>query len=238
MYNKTTTCLWVFTALLAVIATTTHGFATPRSQAQTKGARSSSSSSTFLEAFITARNGLEYEDIEIGTGRNVFAGDEILCYYVGTYEQGADDAGGDNPFFAAFNKGPKTITFDETEPGDPAEVVIGRGQVIKGWDIGICGDQSLDIPPMKIGGDRKLIIPAELAYGERGAGDVIPPNTMLEFQVAIVNAERTDPGISGSTRLKGFAALVGFLGFMLISLFVVSQNANFLMSLISSDFIL
>jgi FKBP-type peptidyl-prolyl cis-trans isomerase FkpA len=238
MYNhNTTSCFCIFTALLAAIATTTHGFATPRSQSQTKGARSSSS--TFLEAMIVARNGLAYEDVEIGTGRNVFAGDSVLCYYVGTYEQGAaGDAGGDNPFFAAFSKGAKTITFDETEPGDPAEVVVGRGQVIKGWDIGICGDQSLEIPPMKIGGDRKLIIPAELAYGERGAGDVIPPNTMLQFQVAIVNAERTDPGVSGSTKLKGFAALVGFLSFMLLSLFVVSQNADKLMSLITSDFIL
>ncbi len=216
MYHTAT----LLTALLAVIATT-NGFVTPKSGIQNRF-------STSLNEMITARNGLSYEEVEIGTGRNIFPGDSILCYYVGTYEK---EAGGDNPFFAAFAKG-GTVTFDETEDGEPAEVLIGRGQVIKGWDIGICGDQSLDIPPMKIGGDRKLIIPAELAYGERGAGDAIPPNTDLEFQVEILNAERFEQGVSGGTKLKGFAVLGGFLGFMGILLLVVVSNLDSLKALL------
>lgn len=220
----TTSCACVLAALLAVI-TATHGFVVPKSGLQTRF-------STFLNEAITARNGLSYEDIEIGTGRNIFPGDSILCYYVGTYEK---EAGADNPFFTAFSKGGNTVTFDETEAGEPAEVLIGKGKVIKGWDIGICGDQSLDIPPMKIGGDRKLIIPAELAYGERGAGDAIPPNTQLEFQIEILNAEKFDQGISGGTRLKGFAALAGFLGFMGILLIVVVQNIDILKALLNVE---
>ena len=181
----------------------------------------SSSRSLKLEPLFgnvqVARNGLSYEEVEIGTGRNIFPGDSILCYYVGSFKK--------SPF--------QSVTFDETDPGDPAEIVIGVGNVIPGWEIGICGDSGLDIPPMKIGGDRKLIIPAELAYGERGAGEGrIPPNTVLEFQIAILNAERKDSGVSGSTKLKGFAGLLGFFAFMLISLFVVTQNIDFLFKLL------
>lgn len=216
-------CACVLAALLGLVATS-HAFVLPQSEPRL---------STSLNEMITARNGLQYEDVEIGTGRNVFPGDSILCYYVGTYQK-ESSAGGDNPFFAAFSKasGGSTVTFDETELGEPAEVLIGRGQVIKGWDIGICGDQSLEIPPMKIGGDRKLIIPAELAYGERGAGSDIPPNTDLEFQVEILNAERFEQGVSGSTKLKGFAALGGFLGFMGIVLLVIVSNLDNIQALL------
>mmetsp|Transcript_19879 Transcript_19879/g.55396 ORF Transcript_19879/g.55396 Transcript_19879/m.55396 type:complete len:222 (+) Transcript_19879:212-877(+) len=213
--------LQILAALLAGIAAT-HAFTAPQLKTKARPA-------TSLSEAIVARNGLSYEDVEIGTGRNVFPGDSILCYYVGTYEDTGSGGAGNNPFFAAIGGGAgkgKTVTFDETEPGEPAEVVIGRGQVIQGWDIGICGDQSLEIPPMKIGGDRKLIIPAELAYGERGAGDVIPPNTVLEFQVAVLNAERSDPGVSAETKLKGFAALGGFLFFMGVFGFLVVTNID------------
>jgi FKBP-type peptidyl-prolyl cis-trans isomerase len=203
----------IFAALLVVSSSmqlATHAFTTPQSQTR------SLQKATSIGAAIVARNGLSYEDIEIGTGRNIFPGDAVLCYYVGTYKESGAIEGGDNPVFAALSKtgGSKTVTFDETEPGDPAEIVVGKGMVIPGWVIGICGDQNFEIPPMKIGGDRKLIIPAELAYGEAGAGDFIPPNTDLQFQIAIVNAERKDPGVSGSTKLKGFAGLIGFLIFM------------------------
>lgn len=225
MYFTSSSSFCMFAALLAGIATT-HAFTSPQLQTNTRGLQQQQRlrPATSLSEAITARNGLSYEDVEIGTGRNVFPGDSILCYYVGTYEK-EDSGNGNNLFFAAIGGAKdKKVTFDETEPGEPAEVVIGRGQVIKGWDIGICGDMTLDIPPMKIGGDRRLIIPAELAYGERGAGDVIPPNTVLEFQVAVLNAERSDPGVSGETKAKGFAALGGFLLFMAVFGFVATQN--------------
>lgn len=214
----------ILAALLAVIATT-HAFTSPQSQTR-------SLQQAPLGAATVARNGMSYEEIEIGTGRNIFPGDAVLCYYVGTYEEspGASSEGGDgNPILAAFAKAggsSKTVTFDETQPGDPAEFVVGRGMVIPGWDIGMCGDKTLGIPPMKIGGDRKLIIPAALCYGEAGAGDVIPPNKDLSFQIAIVNAERKDPGVSDSTKFKGFAGLIGFLVFMAGFGLIAVQNID------------
>jgi len=58
---------------------------------------------------------------------------------------------------------------------------VGAGEVIKGWDLGILGGEG--VPPMNAGGKRRLIIPAELGYGQRGAGGVIPPNATLVFDV-------------------------------------------------------
>ena len=87
---------------------------------------------------------------------------------------------------------------------------MGKGQLISGMDTGICGDLSLEIPPMNIGGDRRLVIPSYLAYGEAGAGGgAIPPNQDLEFQIAVLNAEKQG-GVSMEYRLKGYAAVVAF----------------------------
>jgi len=173
---------------------------------------------------VLSRNGLIYEDIEIGTGRNIFPGDSILCYYIGTYQSTPTKGGNEfNPF--SNNNKKKKVTFDKTDDGEPAEIVVGVGNSIPGWEIGICGDATLDIPPMKIGGDRKLIIPADLAYGSQGAGEgVIPPNTDLEFQIEIINAERKSSGVSSSTKVKGFAGLVGFLTVSGIITFIIVQN--------------
>lgn len=181
-----------------------------------------------------ARNGLSYEDVEIGTGRNVFPGDSVLCYYSGSYQKKnplLDNSGGAgaNPFFAsaasALGGGGK-VTFDETKPGEPIEITIGMNQVILGWYYGVCGDQSLEIPPMKIGGDRKLRIPASLAYGETGAGNgKIPPDTDLEFQIAILDAKKTR-GVSDDVKSKGLAGLAGFLLFSAVFAYLVTQNID------------
>jgi len=175
---------------------------------------------------VVSRNGLIYEDIEIGTGRNIFPGDSILCYYIGTYQSTSTPTKGGNDFNPfSNNKKKKKVTFDKTEDGEPAEIVVGVGNSIPGWELGICGDATLEIPPMKIGGDRKLLIPAALAYGSQGAGEgVIPPNTDLEFQIEIINAERKSGGVSSSTKVKGFAGLVGFLTVSGIITFIIVQN--------------
>jgi hypothetical protein len=163
----------------------------------------------------TARNGLTYEDVEIGTGRRVNKGDTILCYYEGSYETGG-------PLLSK-----KSVTFDATAAGEPVEFLVGKGQLITGMDIGICGDLSLEIPPMNIGGDRRLKIPSELAYGEQGAGGSggIPPNQDLMFQIDILNAQTTKGGsISDETKLLAYAgtaiAAVGVAG---IGIFVINN---------------
>jgi len=77
--------------------------------------------------------------------------------------------------------------FDSSyDRGRPLPFIVGVGQVIKGWDIGIVGAD--DIPPMKVGGKRRLLIPPELGYGERGAGGVIPGGATLDFDVELVKA--------------------------------------------------
>lgn len=73
--------------------------------------------------------------------------------------------------------------FDSSIPrGQPLSFTLGMGQVIKGWDQGLLN--------MCEGEKRKLVIPPELGYGERGAGDKIPPNSVLIFEVELVKIER------------------------------------------------
>jgi FKBP-type peptidyl-prolyl cis-trans isomerase FkpA len=114
-------------------------------------------------------NTLESEDLKIGTGAPIAAGQQAVVQYTGwLYEASAADKKGKE--------------FDSSaSSGQPFRFVIGGGQVIKGWDQGVAG--------MKVGGRRRLIIPADLAYGAEGAGGLIPPGATLVFEVSLVGIE-------------------------------------------------
>jgi peptidylprolyl isomerase len=75
--------------------------------------------------------------------------------------------------------------FDSSYGRRPLSFKVGARQVIPGWDEGILGDGG-ELPPMKAGGKRQLEIPSGLAYGERGAGGVIPPGATLYFDVELL----------------------------------------------------
>jgi peptidylprolyl isomerase len=111
---------------------------------------------------ITTASGLKYVEIVEGTGANPVTGQTVSVHYTGTLENGKK--------------------FDSSrDRGQPFEFQIGRGQVIKGWDEGLS--------TMKIGGRRTLIIPAELGYGDRGAGGAIPPKATLIFDVELLGSK-------------------------------------------------
>lgn len=109
-------------------------------------------------------------DVVVGTGEAITRGQTAVVHYTGwLYEPAAPD-----------HKGKK---FDSSrDRGQPFRFPIGGGRVIQGWDQGVAG--------MQVGGQRTLIIPAALGYGESGAGGgVIPPNATLLFEVELLAIE-------------------------------------------------
>ncbi len=102
---------------------------------------------------------LEIEDQIVGDGEEAVAGQTVEVHYTGWLTDGTK--------FDSSHDRDQTFSFK-----------LGGGQVIAGWDQGVAG--------MKIGGTRKLTIPPEMGYGERGAGGVIPPNAMLVFKVELI----------------------------------------------------
>ena len=111
---------------------------------------------------VKTASGLEYWDIKVGTGAVANAGMKVKVDYTGWLTNGKK--------------------FDSSVgTGRPFELLLGGGQVIKGWDEGIAG--------MKVGGKRQLRIPPDLAYGAGGYSTVIPPNATLIFDVRLVDAK-------------------------------------------------
>ena len=109
---------------------------------------------------VTTPSGLKYTDTKVGTGAEAKAGQRVSVHYTGWLTNGTK--------------------FDSSKDrGQPFMFALGGGQVIKGWDEGVQG--------MKVGGVRRLTIPADLGYGARGAGGVIPPNATLVFEVELLD---------------------------------------------------
>jgi FKBP-type peptidyl-prolyl cis-trans isomerase len=106
-------------------------------------------------------DGLKITDQAVGSGAEAVAGKQVSVNYTGRLLTGK--------------------TFDTSIGRGPFNFKLGAGQVIKGWDLGVAG--------MRVGGKRQLVIPAELGYGAAGAGDVIPPNATLVFDVELLGVE-------------------------------------------------
>jgi FKBP-type peptidyl-prolyl cis-trans isomerase len=115
----------------------------------------------------TTPSGLQIDDLTVGTGEEARAGQRVRVHYTGwLYDPTADKSCGKK--------------FDSSKDrGQPFAFELGAGMVIRGWDEGVQG--------MKVGGTRVLTIPAELGYGARGAGGVIPPNATLVFEVDLLS---------------------------------------------------
>lgn len=113
---------------------------------------------------VKTKSGLLYVDTKAGTGDEAKSGQNVTVHYTGVLQK----------------NGKK---FDSSvDRNEPFTFKLGAGEVIKGWDEGVAG--------MKMGGKRTLYIPAELGYGQRGAGGgVIPPNAMLVFEVELLGTK-------------------------------------------------
>ena len=111
---------------------------------------------------MKTQSGLDFIEIEAGAGEQASAGKTVAVHYTGKFQDGK-------------------IFDSSVSRGEPIEFQLGVGQVIKGWDEGIA--------MMRVGGKAQLIVPPDLAYGEKGAGGVIPPNATLVFDVELVNVK-------------------------------------------------
>jgi len=112
------------------------------------------------DAYVATDSDLKYHDFTVGDGAEATAGDNVTVHYRGWLTD-------DTQFDASYDR------------NEPFTFRLGAGEVIEGWDEGVDG--------MRVGGERQLVIPPELGYGERGAGDAIPPNATLIFEVELLD---------------------------------------------------
>ncbi len=110
--------------------------------------------------YTVTDSGLKYYDLEVGQGTSPERGRQVVVHYTGWLENGTK--------------------FDSSlDRGQPFVFTLGAGEVIPGWDEGVA--------TMAVGGHRQLVLPPELAYGDRGAGGLIPPGATLIFEVELLD---------------------------------------------------
>lgn len=110
---------------------------------------------------VTMPSGLKYQDIVLGTGAEAMVGKNVTLHYTGTFLDGT-------PFDSSVGKSP--LVFQ-----------VGAATMVRGMEEGVVG--------MKVGGKRKLTIPPQLGYGERGYPGVIPPNSTLHFDIELLDVK-------------------------------------------------
>lgn len=144
-------------ATLALLVCAATGFGcTKKETANTTGDVGGQTGASQQETNVTE---LKVEDLKAGNGKEATNGKSVTVHYTGWLTNGTK--------------------FDSSlDRGEPFRFQLGAGMVIAGWDKGVAG--------MKIGGKRKLTIPPAMGYGDRGAGNVIPPNSTLVFEVELL----------------------------------------------------
>ncbi len=136
-----------------------NGAAVEQSSAAPESGSDTTPNEVSMEEYTTTPSGLQYKDLTVGDGEAARAGVTAVVHYTGWLLDGSK--------------------FDSSvDRGTPFEFPLGAGRVIRGWDEGVAS--------MNVGGKRELIIPADLAYGDRGAGGVIPPGATLKFEVELL----------------------------------------------------
>ncbi|HET6569369.1 MAG TPA: FKBP-type peptidyl-prolyl cis-trans isomerase [Rhodothermales bacterium] len=120
-------------------------------------------------AYTVTSTGLKYYDFEVGAGDSAKAGDQVQVHYSGWLTNGQ--------------------LFDTSIGRQPIQFILGGNQVIPGFDEGITG--------MQVGGDRQIVIPPDLAYGQTGNG-AIPPNATLIFEIQLVNVVHASSSASSN----------------------------------------
>jgi FKBP-type peptidyl-prolyl cis-trans isomerase len=114
-----------------------------------------------LGSMVRSPSGLYTRDLVVGEGAQAVSPGWVTAHYTGWFPDGRE--------------------FDSSRGGDPLRFMLGAGDVIVGWDEGLAG--------MRVGGRRQLVIPPALAYGDVGAGGVIPPDATLVFEVEFVSVD-------------------------------------------------
>jgi FKBP-type peptidyl-prolyl cis-trans isomerase FkpA len=158
-------CLLKGSCKWAIAAVVCHMLCVPNLHAQTPETGTAQTSSKMNAKVMQ----LQKIDVKQGTGAEATAGKAVIVHYTGWLYDPA----------AAGQKGAK---FDSSrDRQNPFGFILGAGKVIRGWDEGVAG--------MRVGGQRTLIIPADMAYGSRGAGGVIPPDATLIFDVELLEVK-------------------------------------------------